>query len=82
MRRFQTMGRMLSGEEGHAITLPGTLLSGSGAILLAIGGASDNDVVIIIGGIVLAVGLLAASLLAHMGIDYGIFGRLDELEKK
>ena len=82
MTKLQTIREALNGEEGHAITLPGTLLSGAGAILLAIGAANDSGVLAIIGGVVLAVGLLAASLLAHMGIEYGIFGRLDELEKK
>ena len=79
LKRFS---QMLSREEGHAITLPGTFLSGAGAILLGIGAANDSDVLAIIGGIVLAVGLLASSLLAHIGIEYGIFGRLEELEKK
>lgn len=74
--------QMLGSEEGHAMTLPGPLLGGAGAILLGIGVANDSGVLAIIGGIVLAVGLLAASLLSHMGVEYGIFGRLEELEKK
>ena len=79
---FKRFSKMLNGEEGHGITLPGTLLGGAGAILLAIGAANDSGALAIIGGIVLAVGMLVYSLLAHMGIDYGIYGRLDELEKK
>ncbi len=74
--------QMLNREEGHGITLPGTLLSGAGAILLAVGAANDSGVLAIAGGILLAVGMLAFSVLAHMGIEYEIFGRLDELEKK
>ena len=79
---FKRFCQMLNREEGHAITLPGTLLSGAGAILLAIGAANDSGVLAIVGGSLLAVGMLAFSVLAHMGIDYEIFSRLDELEKK
>ena len=43
--------------------------------------ATDSDVAAIIGGIALAVGLLATTLAYHMAIDYGIFKRLDDLEK-
>ncbi len=81
MMKFRTAIGMLNGEAGHAITLPGILLGGAGAILLGIGAANDSGPLAIIGGVVLAVGLLAASLLAHIGIEYGIFHRLDELEK-
>lgn len=70
----------LNSEEGHAITLPGTLAGMIGAILLAVGAVNDQDVLTIIGAVVLAGGLLATSLLQHMGIEYGIFGRLDEIE--
>ena len=79
---LQRLRQMLNREDGHAITLPGTFLSGVGAIVLAIGAANDNDVLTIIGGIVLAVGLLVFSLLAHIGIEYGIFSRLEDLEEK
>ena len=79
LKRF---GELLNREEGQAITLPGTLLGGAGEILLGVGAANDSGVLAIVGGVLLAVGLFASSLLAHMGIEYGIFGRLDELEKK
>ena len=69
------------GEEGHGAPIPGALLGGAGAILLAIGAANDKDVLTIIGGIVLAVGLMATLLLSHMMIEYGIFKRLDDIEK-
>ena len=74
--------QMLGSEGGHAMTLPGPLLAGAGAVLLGIGAANDSGALAIIGGIVLAVGLLAASVLAHAGVDYGIYGRIEELEKK
>ena len=69
------------GEEGHAAPLIGTMVGGVGAVVLAIGAANDADVATIIGGIVLAVGLSATVVLNHMTVDYGIFGRLDQMEK-
>ena len=68
-------------ERGHAAPLVPSLAGAVGAIVLAIGVASDSDIAAIIGGIVLAVGLLATTLAYHMAIDYGIFKRLDDLEK-
>ncbi len=79
--KIRTFIRVLNEEKGHAVTMPGVMLGGAGAVLLGIGAANDSGLLAIIGGVVLAVGLLATSLLAHMGIEYGIFGRLDELEK-
>ena len=49
----------LNGEEGHAITLPGTLASMVGAILLAVGAVNDQDVLTIIGAIKLVKELIA-----------------------
>lgn len=72
---------LLNSEDGHAATLPGILLGGAGAIVLAVGAANDSGLVAIIGGVVLAVGLLATSVLAHMGIEYDIYDRLNKLEK-
>lgn len=53
-----------------------------GAIVLAIGAANDSGVTTIIGGIVLAVGILAASLGEHMVVDYDLYGRIEKLEGK
>ena len=72
----------LNSEEGHAITLPGTLAGMVGAVLLAVGAVNNQDVLTIIGAVVLAVGLLATSLLQHMGVEYEIYGRLDKIEKE
>ncbi len=79
---LQRIATLLNSEEGHGVTLPGTLAAMVGAVLLAVGAVNDQDVLTIIGGVVLAGGLLATSLLQHMGIEYGIFGRLDEIEGK
>ena len=77
---FQRLATLLNSEEGHGITLPGTLAGMVGAVLLAIGAVNKQDLLTIIGGIVLAVGLLASSLLQHMGIEYGIYDRIDKIE--
>ncbi len=68
-------------ERGHAAPLAVTLVGAAGAIVLAVGVAADSDVAAIIGGIVLAEGLLATTVVTHMAIDYPLFRRLDNLEK-
>jgi tetrahydromethanopterin S-methyltransferase subunit D len=70
------------GEEGHGMPLVGALIGAVGAILLAIGAANNTGALAIVGGIVLAVGLFATLLIQHMTVEYGIFGRLEDLEKK
>ena len=81
MFMLKRITEFLNREEGHATTLPGLLLGGAGAILLAVGAANDSGWLAIVGGIVLAVGLVATDVLNHTQIAYGIFARLDELEK-
>ena len=79
----RTLAKIVSeGEEGHGAPLPGALIGGAGAILLAIGAANDTGALAIGGGIVLAVGLMAMMVLNHMTIEYGIFKRLDDIEKQ
>ncbi len=70
------------GEEGHGMPLIGSLIGAVGAIVLAIGAANDTGALAIVGGIVLAVGLFATLVIQHMTVEYGIYGRLDNLEKK
>ncbi len=79
---LQRLTTLLSSEEGHGITLPGTLAGMVGAVVLAVGAVNNQDVVTIIGAIVLAVGLLATSLLQHMGVEYEIYDRLNKIEKE
>jgi len=62
-------------EEGHAPTLIGPLVGAVGAVLLGIGAAKDNGTLGVVGGIVLAVGLIAASVIHHMVIDWEMFRR-------
>ena len=79
LNRFRTTleGR----EEGHISSLAGSLVAAIGAIVLAIGAANANDATVIAGGIVMAVGFVGGALYFHSVIDWGIFSRLDKLEK-
>ncbi len=81
MPSFRALVATLGGEEGHAMPIPGALVGGAGAILLAIGAANDTGWLAIVGGIVLAVGLVATLLLQHIGVEYGIYRRLDDIEQ-
>jgi uncharacterized membrane protein YjfL (UPF0719 family) len=69
-------------ESGHAVTLAGALVGAVGMIMLAIGAANGTGWLTIAGGIVGAVGLLAYDVLRHTKLDYGLFDRLEKLEKK
>ncbi|MCH7580135.1 MAG: hypothetical protein IIB22_07820 [Chloroflexi bacterium] len=77
---FQRLATLLNGEAGHGVTLPATLAGMAGAVLLAVGAVNNQDVLTIIGGVVLAVGLLASSMAQHMLIEYPIYERLDKME--
>ena len=77
---FQRLATLLNGEAGHGVTLPATLAGMAGAVLLAVGAVNNQDVLTIIGGGVLAVGLLASSMAQHMLIEYPIYERLDKME--
>lgn len=82
MVRIRLPRAISQGEQGHAEPLAGTLIGGAGAIALAIGAANDTGWLAIVGGVVLAIGLTATIVLNHMTVDYGIFDRLDSLDKK
>lgn len=69
-------------EEGHGVTLPGTFAGMVGAVLLAVGAVNNQDVLTIIGGVVLAGGLLASHVIQHVAVDYEIYGRLEKLEEE
>ena len=66
-------------EEGHAAPAAGSMLAGVGAIVLAIGAVNDNGAAAIIGGIVLALGIVAGAVLHHLQVDYELFRRTDKL---
>ena len=80
-QRARMLRRLHHEEEGHAEVGVPALVGAIGAILLTIGAAGDTDVLIWIGGIVLAVGLFVAALARHRFIDYTTWERLDKLEK-
>jgi uncharacterized membrane protein YebE (DUF533 family) len=80
MTRIARQG-IATDEQGHAPPLIGVLIGAAGAVLLAIGSAGDFAALAIVGGIVLAAGLLAMSVLNHVTVDWEIFGRLEKLEK-
>jgi len=70
------------GEEGHGAPLIGALIGGAGAILLALGAAGDRGALAIIGGVALAVGLVAMLVIQHTRVEWDMMARLDKLEKK
>ena len=81
-RNVQTP-RVRKGEAGHGPTLASPVIAAVGAILLGIGAASDDMAwLAVAGGIVLAVGLMALMVINHGTIEKGMYGRLDEIEKK
>ena len=68
-------------EQGHAMVGGPSLVAAIGAIVLAIGAASDTDWVTITGGVILGVGIFLSGLARHRFFDYDIWRRLDKLEK-
>ena len=71
------------GEGGHGATLAAPVIAAVGAILLGIGAAGDDmGWLAVTGGIVLALGLVALMVINHGTIEKGMYGRLDEIEKK
>ena len=82
MKPMRIHNAIQHGEEGHGMPLIGAVIGAVGAVLLAIGAANDTGVLSIVGGIVLAVGLIAMLVIQHMAVEYGILDRLDKLEKK
>lgn len=83
MRQFgRLVRRFHEDEQGHATIGVLSLAAAIGAIVLGIGAAGDSDGVAIAGGVVLGVGVLGASVVRHREIDYDIYRRLEQLEKK
>jgi hypothetical protein len=80
MERNPVLRSVREGERGHAIAGVGSLIAAAGAVLLMIGAAGDTDWLTIVGGIVLAVGIVAAGLLHHATVDYDMYARLEKLE--
>ncbi len=75
-------GALAAPEAGHAKPVPAVLVGAAGAILLGIGAANDTGWLAVVGGIVAGVGMIAASVTHHVGVEYEFYRRLDALEKK
>ena len=80
-RLTEIMRTLHEGEEGHVQPLAPALLAVGGAIALAVGAAEDSSIAAYIGGAVLALGIVATTVVSHQVIDYEIYDRLDKLEK-
>ena len=80
--RYSETEEPLTGEIGHADVGLMALVGAAGGIALGIGVATDSDVVAIIGGVGVAVGILLGGVLRHRTIDYDVYRRLEDLEKK
>ena len=73
--------RLHEEERGHAGPFLTWVLGAAGAIVLAVGAAADRDVIAIFGGVLVALGFVAAGVLTHVGVDYSVLARLDALER-
>lgn len=75
------VGAVIRGEQGHGATLAAPVIAAVGAVLLGIGAAGDDlGWLAIAGGIVLAVGLIALTVINHGTVEKGMYGRLDKLD--
>jgi hypothetical protein len=74
--------RIRDNETGHISVGVPSLVATIGAIVLGYGAAGDSDVAAITGGFGLGLGILVASFARHRAIDWDVWRRLDELEKK
>lgn len=78
----EALTRLARGEQGHAAPALLSLVGGVGAIALAIGVAADSDALAIAGGVGVAAGIFLGGLATHLVIDYDMYRRLEDLEKK
>ena len=77
-----TIRRIITSEEGHAGPLPGMGIGAIGAILLGVSVAGDWGWLAIISGIMVAIGIVGAFIMNHVIVEYDIYARLEDLEKK
>ena len=76
-----TIRRLHEDERGHMGPLATWVLGVAGAVALTVGAVADLDVVIVVGGALIALGFVGAGMLSHVGVDYDVFARLDALEQ-
>ena len=79
---LRALAKLKRDESGHAELLVNDLVKVIGVILLAAGAAASEDVITIVGGVVLALGIVGTTIRHHMTIEYPIFDRLNALEGK
>ena len=82
MPLHQLVERLTSDERGHVLVGVPSAIAAIGAIALGYGAAGNDDTVTVIGGFILAAGIFVTGLARHRTIDYDVWKRLDELEKK
>ncbi len=78
----RALEKLARDESGHGEILVHDLVKVIGVILLTAGAAASEDVITIVGGIVLSVGIISATVRNHMTIDYPVYDRLNALEGK
>jgi len=78
----KALQRIRDDESGHIEVGVPSLLAALGAIVLGYGAAGESDIAAVAGGFVLGLGIMATGIARHRAIDYDVWRRLDELEKK
>ena len=68
-------------EAGHTAPVVVDLAAAVGGILLGAGAAAGEDILTIVGAVMLALGLFGGSLARHTQVDYAIYDRLNRLEE-
>ena len=79
---MKAIRRTVQSEEGHAGPLPGMAIGAIGAILLGVSVAGDWGWLAIIAGVMVAIGIVGAFVMQHVIVEYDIYARLEDLEKK
>ncbi len=74
--------RIRDDESGHVTVGVPSLIAAVGAVVLGYGAAGESDVAAVAGGFILGLGIMAAGIARHRAIDYDVYRRLDDLERK
>lgn len=72
--------RLAHEETGHMVRATTSLLGIAGAIGLAAGVTGDNNLLVWVGAIFLALGFANAGVVEHIRYDYPILTRIEDLE--
>ncbi len=74
--------RIRDDESGHVTVGVPSLVAAIGAVVLGYGAAGESDLAAVAGGFILGIGIMVAGVARHRAIDYNVYRRLDNLEKK